>query len=140
MNIDRLRNDIDTWFYYNRPEFQPTREFIDNIIYNELKDEILDLEKGGMSIVLSEYLRLNYGNISYDIIQEVLSEDEFENFRKKLDETIPFLKQGEYESIINEVAKKRIVEKYGSELDDLLDNQPLYEEIRVILRERDKNW
>lgn len=140
MDIQRLRNDIDTWFYENRPEFQPTEEFIDNIINNELKNEIIDLETGAMKMILSEYLRLNYGNISYDIILEVLSEDEFEDYRLILEDLVPFIKQGEMEVIINDVARKRIIEKYGSELSDLLDNQPLYEEIRVILRERAKKW
>lgn len=137
---DKLRNDIDTWFYYNRPGFEPSREFIDNIINNELKDELVDLETGNMRIILSEYLRLNYGSLAFEIIQEVLGEDEFEEYRNFLDNLIPFVKQGDMEMLVNRVAQRRIIEKYGSELKDLLDNQPLYEEIREVIREVMKTW
>ena len=137
---DRLRNDIDTWFYYNRPGFEPSREFIDNIINNELKDELIDLETGNMRIILNKYLRLNYGSLAFEIIQKVLGEDEFEEYRNFLDNLIPFVKQGDMEMLVNRVAKRRIIEKYGSELKDLLDNQPLYEEIREVIREVMKTW
>ena len=137
---DKLRNDIDTWFYYNRPGFEPSREFIDNIINNELKDELVDLETGNMRIILSEYLRLNYGSLAFEIIQEVLGEDKFEEYRNFLDNLIPFVKQGDMEMLVNRVAQRRIIEKYGSELKDLLDNQPLYEEIREVIREVMKTW
>lgn len=139
MDTKALKQIIDGWFYDNRPEFQPTDEFIENV-YKEIKDEVIDLDRDAMYIIVSEYLRLNYGNITYDIIQEVLSEDEFEEYRKKINDTIPFIAQGEREAIVKEVAKERIVEKYGSSHNELIDNQPLYEEIRTILRKRDKEW
>ena len=44
------------------------------------------------------------------------------------------------EMLVNRVAQRRIIEKYGSELKDLLDNQPLYEEIREVIREVMKTW
>ena len=93
-----------------------------------------------MRIILSEYLRLNYGSLAFEIIQEVLGEDEFEEYRNFLDNLIPFVKQGDMEMLVNRVAQRRIIEKYGSELKDLLDNQPLYEEIREVIREVMKTW
>lgn len=139
MTTEKLQQLIDNWLYYNRPELQPTDEFTDGIL-NELKDELYDLNNQQAEVIVTEYLRLNYGNIAYEIILEVLAEDEFEHFRGNLEKTIPFIAHGEHESIVKEVARKRIVEKYGSTYDELIDNKPLYEEIRQILRARDADF
>lgn len=141
VRVQKLKEEIDNWFYYNRPELQPTEEFLNNIV-NELKDELINLETGEKHIILSEYLRLNYGNIAYEIVQEILLEEEFEPYRDILYawDTPPFMRQGDFETIAKKISENRITEKYGSTYEELLDNTPFYEELRVVIREVSERW
>lgn len=133
---------IDSWFYENRPDMMNYNdEFIDNI-YNHIKEEIQGLRPNEATIIVSEYLRLNYSHIGFIIAQEVMEEDEFESYRALLnaDDMPPFMAHGDLESITDQINEMRLIDKYGGSDDELLRNEALRADIRNIVREVADGW
>lgn len=87
MNVNKeYYNQIKVWFFDNRPELKA--EDISEIAeyaYNDLEDQVKDLELPARNLFTNQFLKLNYLKSAYNLIKDVFSEkfpDQYSDYLK----------------------------------------------------------
>ncbi|CEN52754.1 hypothetical protein [Capnocytophaga canis] len=123
MNTKSTIRVIYEWLSEFRPDLnKEQKEQLSDKIYEDIKEEIIDLETYPSILVVREYLRLNYSAVAFEIIQEVMKEAPYQNYNLE-----------QIGDIMREIGKNRIIEKYGFNIEALADNEQLKKEIRKVI-------
>lgn len=124
MNTKSTIRVIYEWLSEFRPDLnKEQKEQLADKIYEDIKEEIIDLETYPSILVVREYLRLNYSAVAFEIIQEVMKEAPYQNYNLE-----------QIGDIMREIGKNRIIEKYGFNIEALADNEQLKKEIRKVIK------
>ncbi|PWN59989.1 hypothetical protein [Chryseobacterium oncorhynchi] len=86
MNNNEYYNHIKIWFFDFRPELKPEDiAEISHKAYQELENQVKDLELPARNIFTNQFLKLNYLNSAYNLVKDVFKEkfpEEFEDYQK----------------------------------------------------------
>lgn len=133
MKTETTKRIIGTWLN----EFRPDLEFLDELdeqkidyIYKEIKEEIEGLDNEAASIIIREFLHLNYSSEVFSIIEKLVEEPPFKETFDGYKE-IGFLYTTEVGAIMSQIAEEKIVEKFGGDdKDSYTTNEILIDKIR----------
>lgn len=128
-------NYILAWFQSNRPELDVRKDWAENF-YNEIKDQLMLLEKDNdresVTLFLDVFLGNYYSNPVNQICKEILEEDEFRHKTEEL-KSVGFLYTEELEGLIMYVTSTEWYKDFVID-ETLLDNEEFRDNIRKRVR------